>query len=40
VNTIDSPLLGLSQRLPTSNVQAEQASLGALLANLRFINAD
>jgi replicative DNA helicase len=33
VNTIDSPLLGLSQRLPPSNVQAEQALLGALLAN-------
>jgi replicative DNA helicase len=35
VNTIDSPLLGLSQRLPPSNVQAEQALLGALLANNR-----
>ena len=33
VNTIDSPLLGLSQRLPPSNMQAEQALLGALLAN-------
>jgi replicative DNA helicase len=33
VNTIDSPLLGLSQRLPPANVQAEQALLGALLAN-------
>jgi replicative DNA helicase len=33
VNTIESPLLGLSQRLPPSNVQAEQALLGALLAN-------
>src|SRR5208337_134889 len=33
MNTIDSPLLGLSQRLPPSNVQAEQALLGALLAN-------
>ena len=35
VNTIDhtSPLLGLSQRLPPSNLQAEQALLGALLAN-------
>ena len=33
VNTIDSPLFGLSQRLPPSNVQAEQALLGALLAN-------
>ena len=35
MNTIDSPLLGLSQRLPPSNVQAEQALLGALLANNR-----
>ena len=33
MNTIDSPLLGLSQRLPPSNQQAEQALLGALLAN-------
>ena len=33
MNTINSPLLGLSQRLPPSNVQAEQALLGALLAN-------
>jgi len=35
VNTMDhlSPLLGLSQRLPPSNQQAEQALLGALLAN-------
>jgi replicative DNA helicase len=33
VNTIDSPLLGLSQRVPPSNIQAEQALLGALLAN-------
>jgi replicative DNA helicase len=33
VNTIDSPLLGLSQRLPPANIQAEQALLGALLAN-------
>ncbi|HYZ21287.1 MAG TPA: replicative DNA helicase [Rhodopila sp.] len=33
MNTIDSPLLGLSQRLPPANVQAEQALLGALLAN-------
>jgi len=33
VNSIDSPLLGLSQRLPPSNLQAEQALLGALLAN-------
>ena len=35
VNTINSPLLGLSQRLPPSNLQAEQALLGALLANNR-----
>ena len=33
MNTVDSPLLGLSQRLPPSNLQAEQALLGALLAN-------
>ena len=33
MNTIDAPLFGLSQRLPPSNVQAEQALLGALLAN-------
>jgi replicative DNA helicase len=33
MNSIDSPLLGLSQRLPPSNIQAEQALLGALLAN-------
>src|ERR1700744_4181101 len=33
MNTIDSQLLGLSQRLPPSNLQAEQALLGALLAN-------
>ena len=33
MNTIDLPLLGLSQRLPPSNIQAEQALLGALLAN-------
>ncbi len=33
MNTIDSPLFGLSQRLPPSNLQAEQALLGALLAN-------
>ena len=31
----DSPLLGLSQRLQPSNLQAEQALLGALLANNR-----
>ena len=30
-----SPLLGLSQRLPPSNLAAEQALLGALLANNR-----
>ena len=35
MNTIDSPLLGLSQRLPPANLQAEQALLGALLANNR-----
>src|ERR1700749_1437548 len=35
MNNIDSPLFGLSQRLPPSNVQAEQALLGALLANNR-----
>ena len=35
MNSVDSPLLGLSQRLPPSNVQAEQALLGALLANNR-----
>jgi replicative DNA helicase len=33
VDTIDSPLFGLSQRLPPSNTQAEQALLGALLSN-------
>jgi replicative DNA helicase len=33
VNTIDTPLFGLSHRLPPSNLQAEQALLGALLAN-------
>jgi replicative DNA helicase len=34
MNTIDTPpLLGLSQRMPPSNLQAEQALLGALLAN-------
>ncbi len=33
MNSIDPPLLGLSQRLPPSNTQAEQALLGALLAN-------
>ncbi len=35
MSNIDSPLLGLSQRLPPSNIQAEQALLGALLANNR-----
>jgi replicative DNA helicase len=30
---VDSPLSALSQRLPPSNLQAEQALLGALLAN-------
>jgi replicative DNA helicase len=35
VNTINSPLLGISQRLPPANLQAEQALLGALLANNR-----
>ncbi len=35
MNTIDSSLLGLSQRLPPSNLQAEQALLGAILANNR-----
>ena len=35
MNTLEShsPLLGLSQRLPPANLQAEQALLGALLAN-------
>jgi replicative DNA helicase len=33
MNSIDSPLLGLSQRLPPNNLRAEQALLGALLAN-------
>jgi replicative DNA helicase len=33
MNSIDSPLLGMSQRLLPSNVPAEQALLGALLAN-------
>ncbi len=35
MNTFESPLLGLSQRLPPANMQAEQALLGALLANNR-----
>src|SRR5271157_3451624 len=33
MNKLSSPLLGLSQRLPPSTLQAEQALLGALLAN-------
>ncbi|MCF3946177.1 replicative DNA helicase [Acidiphilium sp. AL] len=33
MNVIESPLLGLSQRLPPANLEAEQALLGALLAN-------
>ena len=33
MNSIDTPLFGVSQRLPPSNLQAEQALLGALLAN-------
>ncbi|OYV40070.1 MAG: replicative DNA helicase [Rhodospirillales bacterium 20-64-7] len=35
MNSIDSPLLGISHRLPPKNEQAEQALLGALLANNR-----
>jgi replicative DNA helicase len=35
VTNIDPPLLGLSQRLPPANLAAEQALLGALLANNR-----
>ena len=35
MTVIDTPLLGISQRLPPSNIQAEQALLGALLANNR-----
>ncbi len=35
MNSIDPPLAGLSQRLPPANLQAEQALLGALLANNR-----
>ncbi len=35
MTNIDSPLLGLSQRLPPSNMAAEQALLGALLSNNR-----
>ena len=33
MNSIDTPLLGLSQRMPPSNDRAEMALLGALLAN-------
>jgi replicative DNA helicase len=33
MNKVESPLLGISQRLPPANMQAEQALLGALLAN-------
>ena len=33
MNSIDPPLLGLSQRMPPSNDRAEMALLGALLAN-------
>lgn len=33
MNTLDPPLLGLSQRRPPANLEAEQALLGALLAN-------
>jgi replicative DNA helicase len=33
MDTIDSRLLGLSQRLPPASLEAEQALLGALLAN-------
>ncbi len=33
MDIIDSPLLGLSQRLPPASLDAEQALLGALLAN-------
>jgi replicative DNA helicase len=33
MNSIDPPLFGISQRLPPANAQAEQALLGALLAN-------
>ena len=35
MTNIDPPLLGLSQRLPPSNLSAEQALLGALLSNNR-----
>ncbi len=33
IRETESPLLGLSQRLPPTNAEAEQALLGALLAN-------
>jgi replicative DNA helicase len=33
MDTLNSPLLGLSQRLPPASLEAEQALLGALLAN-------
>ena len=33
MNAINPPLFGISQRLPPGNIQAEQALLGALLAN-------
>ncbi len=33
MTNIDSPLLGISQRMPPTNVEAEQALLGALLSN-------
>ncbi len=35
MTNIDPPLLGLSQRMPPSNLAAEQALLGALLSNNR-----
>ncbi len=35
MSTVESPLLGLSQRIPPSNLAAEQALLGAILANNR-----
>jgi replicative DNA helicase len=33
----ESPLFGLSERLPPSNLQAEQALLGAVLSNNRAL---
>ncbi|OYV32192.1 MAG: replicative DNA helicase, partial [Rhodospirillales bacterium 20-64-7] len=33
MNSIDPPLFGISQRQPPTNIEAEQALLGALLAN-------